>query len=491
VENQSIYQDIAERTEGDIYIGVVGPVRTGKSTFIKRFMETLVIPNIDNVYRRERARDELPQSGSGHTIMTAEPKFVPENAVEVSVGPANFKIRMIDCVGYLVPGAIGQLENEMPRMVMTPWFDHEIPMAQAAEIGTQKVISEHATIGLVITTDGSITDIPRSDYVDAEKRVISELKAIGKPFMVLVNSVAPLSPNAQEIKEKIASDYGVTCMAVDCMNLNEDMINEIIRNVLFEFPIKEIDIVLPHWVESLQDQHWLKSEIYSGLLSTFSNISRMWEAEKAVETLAGQSYISLGKLDNLNLGEGIVNATLGVPREMFYKILSEQVGYGITDDGDLLPLLETLTVAKKEYDKVRSAIEQVKATGYGIVFPSVDELTLEEPEMMRQGGRFGVRLRASAPSIHMLRADIKTEISPIVGSEKQSEELVEYLMSEFDGNTAKIWDSNIFGRSLQQLVNEGLQNKLARMPEDAREKLQETLERIINEGSGGLICIIL
>jgi len=389
VENHSIYKDIAERTEGDIYIGVVGPVRTGKSTFIKRFMETLVIPNIDNVYRRERARDELPQSGSGRTIMTAEPKFVPENAVEVSVGPANFKIRMIDCVGYLVPGAIGQLENE-------------IPMAQAAEIGTHKVISEHATIGLVITTDGSITDIPRSDYVDAERRVISELKEIGKPFMVLVNSAAPYSATAQEVRDQIASNYDVTCMAVDCMSLNEEMINDIIRNVLFEFPIKEIDVFLPAWVESLQDKHWLKSEIYSGLLTTFSDITRMCEAEKAVDTLAAHDYISLGKLDKINLGEGTVNATLEVPREMFYKILSEQVGYGINNDGDLVPLLDTLTKAKKEYDKIRGALEQVKATGYGIVVPSVEELTLEEPEIMRQGGRFGVRLRASAPSIHIV-----------------------------------------------------------------------------------------
>ena len=400
MENKSIYEEIAERTEGDIYIGVVGPVRTGKSTFIKRFMETLVLPNIDNVYRRERARDELPQNGSGRTIMTAEPKFVPENAVDVQLGPANFSIRMIDCVGYLVPGAIGQLENEMPRMVMTPWSSEEIPMAEAAEIGTRKVISEHATIGLVVTTDGSITDIPREDYIEAEERVISELKEIGKPFMVLVNSVAPFSAAAQEVREDIATRHDVTCMAVDCMSLSEDMIGDVIRNVLFEFPIKEIDINMPDWVEALHTGHWLKNDIYSNLIESFSNISRMWEAEMTVNSLGNQEYVSLGRLDGLDLGEGVVHATLEMPREMFYKILGEQIGVDIKDDGDLMPLLGELVSAKKEYDKVKGALEQVKATGYGIVVPAVDELTLEEPEMVRQGGRFGVKLRASAPSIH-------------------------------------------------------------------------------------------
>ena len=428
--NTSIYQNIATRTAGDIYIGVVGPVRTGKSTFIKRFMETQVIPNIENVYRRERARDELPQSGSGRTIMTAEPKFVPEEAAQVQLeGGAAFSVRLIDCVGYMVKGAIGQYEDDAPRMVTTPWYDHEIPMTEAAEIGTRKVITEHSTIGIVITTDGTVADIPREDYLEAEERVIRELQ--------------------------------------------------------------ELDLFLPPWVDALPAQHPLKAGLYDAIRQGTSELHHIREIDGVITSLGNCENISEAKVTSIDLGTGIAAAELRLPRELFYHTLSEQSGFEVADDGDLMSLLTRLADVKKEYDKVAGALKDVRETGYGIVVPGIDELKLEEPEIMKQGGRYGVRLKASAPSIHMIRADIETAVSLIVGNEKQSEDMVNYLLQEFEGDTSKIWQSNIFGRSFHELVNDDLQAKLKRMPEDARKKLQETLTRIINEGSGGLICIIL
>ena len=469
MEQRKLYEDIALRTEGDIYIGVVGPVRTGKSTFIKRFMETMVIPGIENVYRRERAKDELPQSGSGRTIMTAEPKFVPEEAVEVTMDSgASFKVRLIDCVGYLVPGAVGSLEDDTPRMVTTPWFPQPIPMTEAAEIGTRKVIAEHSTIGIVVTTDGTITDIPREDYLEAEERVITELKELGKPFLVVLNSAQPRSDRAQAIRADIASRYDVTCVCVNCLELEEEAVTGIIKGVLYEFPVKELDLFLPPWVDALPWDHPIKN----GLMG-------------ACDTVSG------ARITSMNLGTGLAAADLELPRSLFYDTLSQQSGFTIHDDGDLLELLSRLSRVKAEYDKVAGALEEVKATGYGIVVPGTDELVLEEPEIVRQGGRYGVRLKASAPSIHMIRADIETEVSPIVGNEKQSEEMVNFLLQEFEGDTKAIWQSNIFGKSFHELVSEDLNGKLKRMPDDARSKLQETLQRIINEGSGGLICIIL
>ncbi|MBE7002933.1 MAG: stage IV sporulation protein A [Ruminococcaceae bacterium] len=490
--NTQIYQDIAKRSSGDIYIGVVGPVRAGKSTFIKRFMETQVIPNIDNVYRRERAKDELPQSGSGRMVMTAEPKFVPEEAVDIALGDgATCSVRLIDCVGYMVPGATGDTDGESPRMVSTPWSEHELSMAQAAELGTSRVIREHSTIGVVVTTDGSITDIPREAYLEAEGRVIRELQEIGKPFLVLLNAADPASERVQAMAEDIAQTYGVTCLPVNCLTLDDAAVEEILKAILYEFPLTELDIRIPAWVEALDAAHPIKCGLYRTIRESAEHLRHIREVGSAVKAMGEFEDISEAKVTSIQLGSGTAEAELQLPRALFYQTLSEQSGFPVSDDGDLLELLTQLSSVKSEYDKVAQALRDARETGYGIVVPSVDELDLEEPEIMKQGGRYGVRLKASAPSIHMIRADIETTVSPIVGNEKQSEEMVNYLLQEFEGDTAKIWQSNIFGRSFHEIVNEDLQSKLKRVPEDARKKLRETLERIINEGGGGLICIIL
>lgn len=403
--NTSIYENIATRTAGDIYIGVVGPVRTGKSTFIKRFMETQVIPNIENVYRKERARDELPQSGSGRTIMTAEPKFVPEEAVQVQLPDgAAFSVRLIDCVGYMVPGAIGQMENDVPRMVMTPWYDHEIPMTEAAEIGTRKVIAEHSTIGIVITTDGTISEIPREDYLEAEERVIRELQELGKPFLVLLNSADPKSDRAVAISRDIASRYEVNCLPVNCLELNEESVGEILRAVLYEFPMRELDLFLPPWVDALPPEHPIKSGLYDAVRASTAGLHHIREVDGVISTLGACENISSAKITTIDLGTGIAAAELLLPRELFYRTLSDQSGFEVTDDGDLMSLLTKLASVKTEYDKVAGALRDVKENGYGIVVPGIDELRLEEPEIVKQGGRYGVRLKASAPSIHMVRS---------------------------------------------------------------------------------------
>ncbi|MFG6374087.1 MAG: stage IV sporulation protein A [Oscillospiraceae bacterium] len=490
--NELIYEDIAQRTQGDVYIGVVGPVRTGKSTFIKRFMETMVLPGIDNAYRRDRARDELPQSGSGRTVMTAEPKFVPEEAVTIDLGgEAACSVRLIDCVGYLVPGAIGADEEGAPRMVMTPWFPQAIPMTDAAEIGTRKVIADHSTIGVVVTTDGTITDIPRADYIEAEERVVGELKELGKPFVLLLNSAYPHSPEAQALREDLSQRYGVSCIAANCLELGEDAVRDIIGSVLREFPLRELDLFLPPWVDALPFEHPIKAGLFQSIRQSAASLRKVRDVDGALAAMGECQWVSASTLSSIALGSGQAAARLELPRSLFYETLAERSGFPIRDDGDLLSLLTQLSRVKCEYDKVAGALEQVKATGYGIVVPALEELTLEEPEIVKQGGRYGVRMRASAPSIHMIRADIQTEVSPIVGNEKQSEEMAEYLLQEFQGDSGKIWQSNIFGKSFQELVSEDLQAKLKRMPDDARFKLQETLQRIINEGSGGLICIIL
>ncbi len=492
MDSRSIYSDIAKRTEGNIYIGVVGPVRTGKSTFIKRFMETLVMPNIGNDFKRERANDELPQSSAGKTIMTTEPKFVPEEAVEIKLeGAVNLKVRMIDCVGYIVPSAIGYIENDNPRMVMTPWFDSEIPFNMAAEIGTQKVIREHSTIGLVVTTDGSISEIPRGEYEDAEERVINELKEINKPFVVLLNSRNPEGGEAQELKEELEEKYKVPVKAVNCLHLEENDIKDIIGKVLEEFPVREILVDIPKWIMALENNHWLKSNVCGSVKSAAANIHHVSEVSKELENVKKSENVNNVEVKSIDMGKGSAKVQVDVAPELFYKILGETTGLTINSEAELMPCMIDLAKTKKEYDKVRSAIEEVNATGYGIVMPGLDELKLDEPEIVKQNGRYGVRLKASAPSIHMMKANIMTEVSPIVGSEKQSEELVMYLLKEFEENPRKIWSSNIFGKSLHELVNEGLHNKLGRMPSDARMKMSETIERIINEGCAGLICIIL
>lgn len=492
MENLEIYEDIRARTDGDIYVGVVGPVRTGKSTFIKNFMDLLVIPNIENDYKKERATDELPQSAAGRTIMTTEPKFVPNEAVEITIGDnLKLKTRLVDCVGYLVNNALGYMEEDAPRMVKTPWSDTEIPFEEAAEIGTRKVITEHSTIGILVTTDGSITEIPREDYEEAESRVVSELKELNKPFVIVLNTNNPYSQETQSLARNLEEKYGVSVIPTDCTNLNTEDINNIFGKILYEFPVERININFPGWIDGLDYEHELKQELYKKVKEAFRNIKTIKKISDGVSKIKETDIIVKTTIDKIDLGIGAVNINIELNNKLFYKILTEITGIEMNNEADLFMSIENLSKVKKEYDKVDMALQEVRQKGYGIVMPSMEELILDEPEIVKQGSRFGVKLKARAPSIHMIRADIETEVSPIVGSEKQSEELVNYLLSEFENDPIKIWESNIFGKNLHELVNEGLQNKLYRMPEDAQGKLQETLERIVNEGSGGLICIIL
>lgn len=492
MKNLGLYEDIAKRTDGDIYVGVVGPVRTGKSTFIKNFMDLLVIPNIDNEYKKERAQDELPQSAAGKTIMTTEPKFVPNEAIDITIDEKlKLKTRLVDCVGYLIPNSIGAMENDSPRMVKTPWSDEEIPFEQAAEIGTKKVIEEHSTIGILITTDGSISDIPREDYVKAEERVVTELKTINKPFVILLNSSRPNNQETINLSNELNKKYNCTVIPIDCANLNINDITNIFSNILYEFPVSQINFKIPTWVNGLDLNHELKIKLFSEIRDSFGNIKLLREISHCIKNISQTDIISGVNIDNIMLGNGNVNISINLNENLFYDVLTEMTGVHIDNEGDLFSIISDLSKTKIRYDKIAYALEEVDRKGYGIVTPTIDELILAEPEMVKQGSRFGVKLKATAPSLHIIKANIETEVSPIVGSEKQSEELVNYLLSEFENDPKKIWESNIFGKSLHSLVNEGLQTKLSKMPEEAQMKLQETLERIVNEGSGGLICIIL
>ena len=499
-----IYRDIATRTGGDIYIGVVGPVRTGKSTFIKKFMETVVIPNIAGEHDKIRARDELPQSAGGRTVMTTEPKFIPDEAVQITVGDCGrVNVRMIDCVGYLVPDAIGNTENGTPRMVHTPWSEEPIPFDDAAEMGTRKVITDHSTIGMLITTDGSFGDIPRESYIDAEERVAREMQEIGKPFAVILNSTDPASAAAERLALDLENKYGAPVALVNCTELNGEDIAHILHMLLMEFPIREIRLRMPPWTSALDSGHWLYQAIEETALKTARMITKVGQIPQTyTDALCtalrsclqenGEENTALDvQVDGIDLGCGVAEIGLGLPQSLYYKIIGEWTGLDIHSERELLSALRTLSDAKREYDKYAAAIRELDENGYGIVMPDVDSLKLEEPEIVKQAGGYGVRLRASAPSVHMIRASIETEINPIVGTEQQSEELVRNLLRDFEEDPKQIWESNLFGKSLYELINDGLHAKLAHMPDDARQKLGETLSRVINEGSGGLICIIL
>lgn len=487
----SIYKDIAARTGGDIYIGVVGPVRTGKSTFIKRFFETMIIPDMPADFARERMIDELPQSSAGRTIMTTEPKFVPEKAVHLKLDKtSDISVRLVDCVGYIVPSALGYIENDNPRMVKTPWYDEEIPFNMAAEIGTKKVIREHATIGLVVTSDGSISEIPREEYEEAEERVINELKEINKPFTVILNCVYPQSTASVALAEELTAKYGVPVIPLNCMNITEEEISGLLETVLDEFPLRKVVLSLPGWFGDIPNDDKVKKDLFEALRTGGNNIKKMCEVNFLTGSIEHCEAVTYTVTQSVERGTGTVYLKADMDSTIFYEMLSTVSGEKITDDSALIATLRELVDTKHKYDRIAAALEQVNSTGYGIVMPSVDELTLQEPEIVKQGSRYGVKLKASAPSIHMMRADIKTEVAPIVGSERQSEDLVKYLLDGFEEDPSKIWQSNIFGKSLDELVNEGLRAKLTHMPDEARMKLQQTLERVINEGCSGLICII-
>ncbi|GIM27886.1 stage IV sporulation protein A [Clostridium polyendosporum] len=492
MDSFNIYKDIAERTQGDIYVGVVGPVRTGKSTFIKRFMDLMVIPKIENAYKKERAKDELPQSGSGKSIHTTEPKFVPNEAIEISLDEGlKFKVRMVDCVGYIVKGALGYLEGEQPKMVTTPWFEYEIPFEDAAEIGTRKVINDHSTIGLVVTTDGSITGITREDYVEAEERVINELKSIDKPFIIVLNSSKVNDPETKELKAQLEKRHNVPVQIMDVVNMNEEDINKIFKKVLKEFPVKEINIDMPEWIEKLEPSHWLKTNFLNIVKDMCKNIFKVRDIKSFIDGYEGEEFLGTTEICEMNLGDGTARITMSPKHGIFYRILSEICDHDISSESELLTLIKGLNRAKIEYDKVEEALKDVKESGYGLVAPQLAEMKFEDPEFVKQGGKYVVKLKASAPSLHFIKADIQTEISPIMGTEKETEELFKSLLEQFESDPTKLWQSNMFGKSLEVLVKEGLQNKLYKMPEDVQVKIQKTLQKIINEGNGGLICIIL
>lgn len=486
---ENMYASIAARTGGNIYIGVVGPVRTGKSTLIKRIMEQMVIPNIDEPYRKERARDELPQSGSGRTIMTSEPKFVPEEAVEISPdGKTRLRVRFIDSVGYMVGGAVGADEDGVPRMVTTPWYDYEIPMTDAAELGTKKVMQEHCTIGLVVTTDGTVTDIPRADYIEAEKRAIADMQKTGKPFLVVINTEDPRGEAAQAVKNAISEEFGIDAMIADCQAMQIEDIGQLLSNLLYSFPMQALHIHLPRWFDALEAEHPVKSTLHEALLSYFSQIQTLAQADAILQKLNMLDPIQDYSLRNVDLSTGTVSCSLSFPESLFYEILSNRAGLPIENDAQLLSLLTELSAVKAEYDKISDALSSVKATGYGIVMPDASQMSLQTPEVVRKGGAFGVKLKAGAPSIHMIRVDIDTEISPMVGGEQQSQELISYLSSE---DPDKLWQSNIFGKSVYTLIQDGLTSKLVRTPEDVRGKFRGILTRVVNEGATGLICLIV
>lgn len=490
MESYEIYNDIASRTGGDIYLGVVGPVRTGKSTFIKRFMELAVLPNIEDKNELTRTIDEMPQSADGKTIMTTQPKFVPAEAVEVKFGDkATAKIRLIDCVGYVIDGALGATEGEKDRMVKTPWNEGEIPFEQAAEIGTTKVINDHSTIGIVITTDGSITDMPRSSYIEAEERAVERLKAIGKPFVVILNCKDPENKDTVKLSEALSERYSVSVICLNVQTMENSDVDRIMLSMLNEFPVRMIDVHIPEWMRALDRENALITETVEMINTMTSDVNKMGDVEK-IRLPESSKYVSC-QIDTVSMGSGAITVSLTSRPEMFYEELSKSCDQTICDEYELMSYVIKLSEDAVHYRKLKDALDEVNEIGYGVVVPSLDEMILEEPEIMKQSGRFGVRLKASAPSLHIMKVDVRTEVNPIVGSEQQSEELVKYLLEEFENNKKSIWDTNMFGKSLSSLVNEGLSNKISSLPDEAKVKVRKTLGKIINDGKGGMICILL
>ncbi len=488
----NIYDDIQKRTQGSVFIGVVGAVRTGKSTFIKKFMEALVIPNITDADKKIRTIDELPQSAAGRTVMTTQPNFIPEQGVDITINQnQNLKVRLVDCVGYMIKGAQGDTENGKPRMVKTPWHKNEIPFEKAAEIGTYKVISDHSTIGIMVTCDGSISDIPRENYIQAEETVIAQLKKINKPFVIVLNSTDPMGEKAQKIRKQLEEKHKVSVVAVNCLEMDKSTIENILSLVVSEFPLKEIKLSIPKWIIMQPKDFDAKVQLMENIKKVFSTTQKISEIQSVVQKLLSSEIITSAEIDNIDYGTGIAKVNVQVDKDIYYKTLEDMTGENVRDEWALMTLLNQLVEAKKEYDKIAPALAEVENTGYGIVMPSIEQLKLEEPEIVKQGQKFGVRLKASAPSLHILKADIHTEVSPIVGSESSSEELVTSMMKNFESDPLDIWQSNIFGNSLQNLVTQGLNNKLNNMPQEARSKMQDTIEQVINEGCQGLICLIL
>ena len=488
----NIYEDIAKRTQGDIYIGVVGPVRTGKSTFIRKFMENLVLPNIENEFKRERTQDEIPQSGSGKTIMTVEPKFVPADGVEIKIkDTVSLKVRMVDCVGYIVDGALGHEEDGRQRLVSTPWSQEAMTFEKAAEIGTKKVIRDHSTLGIVVLTDGSVTGIDRKNYIQAEERVISELKSLNKPFAVVLNTLDPYSESTELLRSELEEKYNVPIVQLNVLAMDEEDIESVMETVLYDFPLNEIRINLPKWVEGLERNHWIKNNIIFTLKQSIAEIGKIRDINGIVEGFSELEFLENTQVDNVELGEGVISIDLTAKKDLFYNILEEKSGFKIDGDHQLLNLVTKLSRVKNEYDKIESALFDAKTKGYGVVAPSLDELSLEEPEIIKQGKQYGIKLRANAPSLHIIKADISTEVSPIVGNQSQGEEMIKYLLDTFEENPSELWGSNMFGKSLNDLVKEQLQSKLYTMPEEIRVKIQKTLQKIINEGSMNIITILL
>ena len=486
-----IYNDIQARTGGEIYIGVVGPVRTGKSTFIKRFMDLLVIPEIQDVHSRERAVDELPQAAAGKTIMTTEPKFIPKEAAQISLNnETKVNVRLIDCVGYMVDGASGHIENNQERMVKTPWFDHEIPFTQAAELGTKKVINDHSTIGIIVTTDGSFGDIPRNNFMIPEERTIEELKRLGKPFIVILNTSKPYSNDTLRIAEEIEQRFDVTVMPVNCEQLKKEDIHHIMENILSVFPITELNFYMPKWAEMLPTDHWLKKDLISAAKALFQNISQIKDVN--TDNLGTDSeYVKRFKVEKVDTQNGAVTVNVEFDDEYYYKILSDMIGVPITGEYQLISTIRELAAKKNEFEMVSQAVMQVRNKGYGIVSPMKDEISIEEPEVMKHGSKYGVKIKASAPSIHMIRAEIMTEVAPIIGTEEQAKDMINYINENAKDNQEGIWETNIFGKSIRQLVDDGINSKLNKLSDDSQLKLQETMQKIINDSSGGLICIII